>query len=291
MSKRVRKLKAVPRPHSDTPPVEPKVSEALIEKPDPENIIQPENMEVHKHPHHVMEKKHWREYLLEFSMLFLAVFLGFLAEYMLEHRIEKDREKTFIKSFYEDLSSDEESLPRLLRTMNLQIRTADSMLLILPGASKTTPANLIYTYSRRLVRSTNINLFINDRTNVQLRNSGGMRLIQNKQVSDSIVAYYQTVDQIQFLFERLITNKKKLRDDIRPLLDAGDYHKVIDESDRVINPGEDLFLRSTDSNAINNSLLAVSDIKGLSSAVNIKIVAIISRAGRIKKFIAKEYDL
>ncbi|MFA5245670.1 MAG: hypothetical protein WC380_10250 [Pedobacter sp.] len=291
MSKRVRKVKAVPASESETRPAEPELSEAFIEKPDPENFIQTENMEVHKHPHHVMGKKKWSEYLLEFSMLFLAVFLGFLAEYMLEHRIEKDREKTFIKSFHEDLSSDEKSLPRLLRTMSLQIRGADSMLIILPGASKTTPANLIYTYSRRLVRSTNINLFINDRTNVQLRNSGGMRLIQNKQASDSIVAYYKTVDQIQFLFEHLILDKKKLRDDIRPLLDAGDYHKVIDESDKVINPNEALFLRSTDSNAINNSLLAVSDIRGLSSAVNIKIIALISRSGRIKKFIAKEYNL
>ena len=39
-----------------------------------------ENMEVHKHPHHVTHKKKWAEYLLEFFMLFLAVFLGFLAE-------------------------------------------------------------------------------------------------------------------------------------------------------------------------------------------------------------------
>ena len=39
-----------------------------------------ENMEVHKHPHHVAHKKKWGEYLLEFFMLFLAVFLGFAAE-------------------------------------------------------------------------------------------------------------------------------------------------------------------------------------------------------------------
>ena len=39
-----------------------------------------ENMEVHKHPHHVTHKKKWGEYILEFLMLFLAVFLGFIAE-------------------------------------------------------------------------------------------------------------------------------------------------------------------------------------------------------------------
>ena len=34
-------------------------------------IQQTENMEVHKHPHHVTHKKKWPEYLLEFFMLFL----------------------------------------------------------------------------------------------------------------------------------------------------------------------------------------------------------------------------
>src|SRR6478672_10217279 len=62
-----------------------------------------ENMEVHKHPHHVTHKKKWGEYLLEFLMLFLAVFLGFLAEYQLEHVIEKDREKEYMVTMLEDL--------------------------------------------------------------------------------------------------------------------------------------------------------------------------------------------
>ena len=39
---------------------------------------QNENMEVHKHPHHVTHKKKWGEYVLEFLMLFLAVFLALL---------------------------------------------------------------------------------------------------------------------------------------------------------------------------------------------------------------------
>ena len=34
-----------------------------------------ENMEVHKHPHHVTHKKKWNEYLLEFFMLFLCASL------------------------------------------------------------------------------------------------------------------------------------------------------------------------------------------------------------------------
>jgi len=35
-----------------------------------------ENMEVHKHSHHVTHKKKWTEYLLEFFMLFVYWFFG-----------------------------------------------------------------------------------------------------------------------------------------------------------------------------------------------------------------------
>src|ERR1044071_6020954 len=70
---------------------------------DPINQIQEiENMEVHKHPHHVTHKKKWGEYLLEFLMLFLAVFLGFVAENIREHNVEREREKELAISFYNE---------------------------------------------------------------------------------------------------------------------------------------------------------------------------------------------
>src|SRR3954464_12621802 len=65
-----------------------------------------ENMEVHKHPHHVTHKKKWAEYVLEFFMLFLAVFLGFVAENIREHSAEQRRGKEYINSFVQDLKKD-----------------------------------------------------------------------------------------------------------------------------------------------------------------------------------------
>src|SRR6185369_7095980 len=70
------------------------------------NKPETENMEVHKHPHHVTHKKKWGEYFLEFLMIFLAVFLGFLAENFREHQVEKERGKQYIESFYNDLEKD-----------------------------------------------------------------------------------------------------------------------------------------------------------------------------------------
>src|SRR5664280_2258654 len=67
---------------------------------------QSENMEVHKHPHHVTHKKKWGEYLLEFLMLFLAVFLGFIAENIRENRVEQERGREYIHSIINDLKAD-----------------------------------------------------------------------------------------------------------------------------------------------------------------------------------------
>ncbi len=65
-----------------------------------------ENMEVHKHPHHVTHKKRWGEYFLEFLMIFLAVFLGFLAENFREDIADRKKEKQFMASLIRDLKID-----------------------------------------------------------------------------------------------------------------------------------------------------------------------------------------
>jgi hypothetical protein len=63
-------------------------------------------MEVHKHPHHVTEKKKWGEYFLEFLMIFLAVFLGFVAENIRENITDGHHEKRFAQQLYSELKGD-----------------------------------------------------------------------------------------------------------------------------------------------------------------------------------------
>src|SRR5438874_3226190 len=69
-------------------------------------IEETENMEVHKHPHHVTHKKKWGEYLLEFFMLFLAVFLGFIAENIRENSVEREREKEYARALHDEFYAD-----------------------------------------------------------------------------------------------------------------------------------------------------------------------------------------
>src|SRR4051812_33587545 len=83
---------------------EPASSQEIIESTETQSEISDiQNMEVHKHPHHVTHKKKWTEYLLEFFMLFLAVFLGFIAENIRETNVEHEREKEYAAELYKEL--------------------------------------------------------------------------------------------------------------------------------------------------------------------------------------------
>src|SRR5688572_26349633 len=157
-------------------------------------------MEVHQHTH--TPRKKWTHYFWEFLMLFLAVFCGFLAEYELEHVIEHHREKQYIKSFAEDLRADSIYLQDRIDFVNRRIVMQDSLIALLNAVKKPDNANDIYFLARSIARYFPFN--VNDRTIIQLRNAGGMRLIKNKKASDSIVGYYQRVDLIKYLDNRTI---------------------------------------------------------------------------------------
>ena len=61
-------------------------------------------MEVHHHPH--VEKKSFKEYMLEGLMIFLAVTMGFFAENLREHFSDKKNEKQIIIALKKDLEKD-----------------------------------------------------------------------------------------------------------------------------------------------------------------------------------------
>lgn len=252
---------------------------------------QPSAMEVHKHPHHVTHKKKWGEYLLEFSMLFLAVFLGFLAENWREHIIEARREKQYIQSFYEDLTADERDLQLNINFLREQMRQADTLQGLMMNITVNQPANRIYMFLRGITRSSAGLVHPNDRTIVQLRNAGGMRLIKNKGVSDSMVVYYRMAEIIQFLNQDGLVNKASLREKSMPLMNATDYAKIIDSTSAIVNPGGNIYLRKADPDIINSCLIEVNRIKALNSTIVTRIYNLRERAGRIKEFIKEQYHL
>jgi hypothetical protein len=144
-------------------------------------------MEVHHHSH--QGKKKWIEYFWEFLMLFLAVFCGFLAENQREHMVEHQREKQYMITMLEDLDAD---IPLLDSTINYWNEVNKSIDSVTDAISfPVDKADLPKVY-RHINEALNIWSFkYNDRTITQLKNSGGFRVIRNKKVANSIIAYDQ----------------------------------------------------------------------------------------------------
>ena len=142
-------------------------------------------MEVHAHTH--TARKKWTHYFWEFLMLFLAVFCGFLAEYQLEHKIEKDREKQYMISLVEDLQSDTAQLSRLINLFTLISEMEDSLKSALKKPDIMTNASLAYPYLGYPLDGYAFHR--SERTIQQLKNAGGLRLVQSVTVSNKINEY------------------------------------------------------------------------------------------------------
>ena len=246
-------------------------------------------MEVHHHSHTAGKK--WTHYLWEFLMLFLAVTLGFFVENQREHYIENKRERQYIKSFYEDLTADERDLQLNIDFLRAQAKQADSLHSLMKNITPKQPANLVYMYLRKITRGTAGLLYPNDKTIVQLRNAGGMRLIKNKSVSDSMALCYREIEIIRVLGQEGQVSKANLRERSIPLMDADDYAKIVDSNSAIVNPTEAIYLRQADPEVLNSCRLEVNMIKTLNRGLAIRIQRLKERAGRIKDFIKREYHL
>jgi len=244
-------------------------------------------MEVHTHSH--TARKKWTHYFWEFLMLFLAVFCGFLAEYQLEHKIEKNKEKQYIRSFVEDMEADTVSLNSRIRYCELTIKRADSAIAVLSQQDLDKVAGEIYYFLRWIHRSDVFN--VNDKTIVQLRNAGGMRLVSSKAVSDSIINYYKDVDVIRFVYEEQTEFRRSLRPYFPKILDGIDYGNFINEKNSVVRTSLPVKLKISDPNAINACLLIINNIKGINISVGENMRRLKTKAKGIRGFLLREYQL
>lgn len=206
---------------------------------------QTEEMEVHKHPHHVTHKKKWGEYLLEFSMLFLAVFLGFLAENLREHQVEREKEKQYIESLVEDLKADQQSLSNHTTTVNNGILMMDTLVSRLSHPAEI-PAHTgdVYYLARLAPRLRP--LPISSRTYEQLKNSGNFRLIRNLNTSNKIMSYYeklQIVRLLESINETEFTEYKKVA---AKIFDPAIFVSIEGKNDEIIRLTDNPPLRTTD---------------------------------------------
>lgn len=156
-------------------PTENNVSKSPINKQ-----VSTENMEIHKHPHHITHKKKWSEYVLEFLMLFLAVFLGFVAENIRETSVEQEREKQYAKELYSEFFTDSIAFSKKINARLDKERDCDYLYNYIKDSSLTSlPKKFYPAYTTVFYLINSYTFEPKDGILSQLKSSGSLRYFKN----------------------------------------------------------------------------------------------------------------
>ena len=145
-------------------------------------------METHAQELHKAPGQGWKHYFYEFFMLFLAVSLGFLVENLRERRVENEREIQYMTTMVEDLKSDTAQLSRLIAVRKNRILELDTLFELISSDQYINNAKKVYGLFE-WPHWDILRFFPSDRTMQQLKNSGNLRLIRQRDVSDALISY------------------------------------------------------------------------------------------------------
>lgn len=142
-------------------------------------------------------------------MLFLAVFCGSLAEYQLEHKIEHDREGQYVESMIADLKEDTAKLSQNIEVKKSRMLAIDSLMSNIYNDVHTDSSLRALYYFVRKYAGARFDVAFTRRTIEQLKHAGGLRLIRNAAVSDSIIMYSEMCDALELQGESMSATQKE----------------------------------------------------------------------------------
>jgi len=167
-----------------------------------------ETMEIHHHPE--VEKKGFKEYLLEGLMIFIAVMMGFFAESLREHISENSRAKEYAATLYSDLKADTVSLDKYLRRINFGAANVDTLMQLLSANDpKDIPSGKLYWYG--LFGAIPLNFAPHDATLLEMKSSGSLRFFTNRAINRMVAEY----DQRLQLFKSMEQNELGIYTEVR----------------------------------------------------------------------------
>ena len=143
-------------------------------------------MEVHHHPH--VEKKSFKEYLLEGLMIFIAVSMGFIAENIREKISEHEIEKRSMELIVDGLRGDTMQIKRVIGLNVKRIGLLDSILSF--QSQNLNDPNVFHRFDAifRKAVSSYVTLS-NDAAYEAMKNSGSLRFIKKKVIVDGLFNY------------------------------------------------------------------------------------------------------
>jgi hypothetical protein len=229
-------------------------------------------MEVHHHSHH---PKKWKEYLTEFLMLFLAVSMGFVAENIREKHVENERADELIHAFIIDIKENQKQLDSLI--INNQRLSGYFDSLSIDYAARKEPINLndlAHTLDFWMYR------FINRKTIFeQMKSSGALRYIQNKDVLKAILLYEEHASLAETRSMELETQQyfNEFRPELKKILPSSfflirssehnDYNDLTSSENTEVHPNFYKIYKSNEpmlKEDLRNTKLTIDQIRELS---------------------------
>jgi hypothetical protein len=162
-------------------------------------------MEVHHHPKvenpaHGGTGKKFKEYFFEFLMIFLAVTLGFFAENIRENIANHVREISYMQGIVNDLKADTSEIRFIIRGQDFMLKQFEAALSISPQQLHNAALQDSFYHHYMYFYSFTVYFIAHNKTISQLRNNGGLTIISQQNVIDSISElnhfydYYEVVD-------------------------------------------------------------------------------------------------
>lgn len=244
-------------------------------------------MEVHHHTHPAHGKKTWKEYFWEFLMLFLAVFCGFLAENWREHIVEHKRGMQYIKSFVEDLKID---TARFSRIINFYKKKESELNNLYPCYDSIIHNQNATATLENIIDATNgfADLIYTDRTLEQLKNAGGLRLLEEED-ADRIIRYD---DFLRFVLRTESTSMQVKATEVRNTRNAVFvFSEIMDTTFGTTVMPEKLEMVTKDKELLNRFFNEVLMYRSISIRMDLLITQLRERAVRLVKFYTEKYHL
>ncbi len=150
------------------------------------------NMEVHHHPH--VEKKSFKEYLLEGIMIFIAVTMGFIAESIRENITKHEKEHHLMEMLVQDLKKDIIQLDTIQNRSKIKLAYLDTLRQFvfaeIDNELSDSACKKMYYIDARFGNSGLAYRFVPiDRALSQLEKTDAYNFISRQNVSDSILNY------------------------------------------------------------------------------------------------------
>src|ERR1700743_3294479 len=198
--------------------------------------LQTEKMEVHHHPDLHHKEKPWKEYLLEYLMIFLAVMTGFFAESYREHISERSKEHEYAVNIKKDLVNDTLNLNIWLPSLYTRVGESDSLITYLETPGPVKNGSDMYFLAR--VATRNSIFEPNDNTILEMKSSGNLRLIRNREIVNNLMDFERSIAQYTNLLD--IEGKENVLSYplLGELFDATVFNKMVRIQNKMLTEKE-----------------------------------------------------